>query len=60
MENYEFCVQVWFEDGTWNYSIVQEFEFPDGEEVEVLAYGDAPTRQDAISYVGQELSNIQF
>ncbi len=58
MENYEFCVQIWFEEDVWNWSIVQEFESLD--EVEVLAYGTADTRQEARLAVSQELNLINF
>jgi hypothetical protein len=61
MENYEFCVQVWFEDDEWNWSIVQEFRSSNNDEdVEILAYGTAQTREAATHAVGVELSTLEF
>ncbi len=60
MDNYEFCVQVWFEEDVWNWSIVQEFRSSNSDEVEVLAYGTADTRENATLDVGQELAQIHF
>jgi hypothetical protein len=41
--SYEFNVQVWHEDDTWNYSVVQEFENDNDRDVEPLGYGTADT-----------------
>jgi hypothetical protein len=53
MTNYEFNVQVWEEDGVWNYSVVQEFESQGSSEVEPIEYGTAESPEEAFAAAAQ-------
>jgi hypothetical protein len=57
---YEFDVQVWSEDGVWNYSLIQSFRSSNSDEVEVLAYGTADSQAEAVKCVADELRGIEF
>lgn len=57
---YEFCVQIWPEDGVWNYSVIQEFLSRVSEDVQVLAYGEAATAEEAAALASIELKNVRL
>lgn len=59
-EVYEFNIQLWFEDGEWNYSVVQEFEFDNSNEVEALLYGTCDTLTEATHLLGDFVSELDF
>ncbi len=51
--SYEFNVQVWFEDDTWNYYVVQEFDNEGSEAFEALGYGTADSSAEAFDFAAQ-------
>lgn len=60
IECYEFTVAIWFEDGEWNYSVIQEFEDQTDVEVEPLFYGTAESLKDASHAVSVFMSELSF
>lgn len=57
-ELYELSVQIWAEDGVWRWGICQEFESQGSDEFEILAYGQADTREAAVSAVAETLPGL--
>lgn len=52
-KGYSFNVQIWEEDGVYNYAVVQEFEGPD--EFEPLGFGTADSFEEAVRLAGEEI-----
>lgn len=59
-ECYEFNIQIWFEEGEWNYSVVQEFESGSDTETEALLLGTANSLKDATHAVSVFVSSLDF
>lgn len=57
---YEFNIQIWFEGGEWNYSVVQEFEYGDDCETEALLMGTADSLKQATHAVSEFVSELEF
>lgn len=57
---YEFNIQIWFEEGEWNYSVVQEFEAGSECETEALLLGTADTLKQATHAVSEFVSELDF
>ena len=55
---YDFNVSIWYADGRWLYSLIQEFD--EGARVELLAYGDCDTLAQAAHCVSTEMKAVQF
>lgn len=57
---YEFNIQIFFEEGEWNYSIIQEFEDSTDAEIEPLLRGTADSLKDASQAVSTFMSELTF
>jgi hypothetical protein len=57
---YEFSIQIWFEEGEWNYSVVQEWESENSSDFEPLFYGTAETLKEASGAVATFMHELEF
>lgn len=59
-KSYEFCVEIWHEDGEWNYSVIQEFGSDEDLEVEPLTYGTTDSFKEATAAVSAFVAALNF
>lgn len=58
INNFEFNVQVWFEDDEWNYSVVQEFQSQGSNAFEPIAYGTATHAEEAFRFAAEAVKEF--
>ncbi len=55
-EDFELCVDIWFEEEVWNYSLTQAFvDLESDGTAELLSFGTAETAAEAADCVADEL-----